>query len=68
MPKPTQLKKRIPIVPGDNAHHIMTDMVVKRTDNTTRIELYIEGPLAEVVAGAASECDFIALTFTNKTG
>lgn len=67
MPKPVEIKRRLPITVGERYEHIMTDMTLVATDNTTKITLYIEGTGADVVANFAAQADVVALSFpTNK--
>lgn len=63
MPKPTEIKRRLPITVGERYEHIMTDMTLRATDNTTTITLYIEGDGADVVANFAAQADLVALSF-----
>lgn len=67
MPKPTEIKRRLPITVGERYEHIMADVTVRATDNTTKIEIYLEGPQAQVVANFAAQAEVVALSFpTNK--
>ena len=67
MPKPTEIKRRLPITVGERYEHIMTDVTIRATDNTTKIEIYLEGPQAQVVANFAAQGDLVALSFpTNR--
>jgi len=69
MPKPTEIKRRLPITVGERYEHIMTDVTIRATDNTTKIEIYVEGPQAKVVANFAAQGDLVALSFpTGKKG
>lgn len=69
MPKPTEIKRRLPITVGERYEHIMTDMTLEATANTTKITLYVEGPQAQVVANFAAQGELVALSFpTGKKG
>lgn len=70
MGKPTEIKKRLPIIVGERYEHITADVTIKATDNTTRIEIYVEGPQAQLVANFAAQGEMVALSFptANKKG
>lgn len=69
MPKPTEIKRRLPITVGERYEHIMTDMTLEATANTTKITLYVEGAQAPVVANFAAQGELVVLSFpTGKKG
>lgn len=69
MPKPTEIKRRLPITVGERYEHIMADVTIKATENTTKIEIYLEGPQAQVVANFAAQGELVTLSFpTGKKG
>jgi ribosomal protein L6P/L9E len=63
VPKPTQIKRRLPITVGERYEHIMTDVTITATDNTTRIEIFVEGPQAQTVANFAAQGELVTLSF-----
>jgi ribosomal protein L6P/L9E len=66
VPKPTNIKRRLPITVGERYEHIMADVTISATDNTTKIEIYVEGPNAPVVANFAAQGELVTLSFPTK--